>query len=69
MISEPKEANLLIHEMNKACYVVNAQYSTSQKARKNCIGHHLQNTASVTNSYTGMFIDLKKHKLAGHIGL
>ena len=59
MITEPKQAKLLIYGMNKACYIVNVQHH--KKLQKNALVHHLQNTASVTNSYMGMFIDLKKH--------
>ena len=38
MIIEPKQAKLLIHGMNKACDIVNAQCSTSLKTTKDCIG-------------------------------
>ena len=38
MITDPKQAKLLICEMNKACYRVNAQCSTSLKNTKKCIG-------------------------------
>ena len=41
MITEPKQTKLIIHAMNKACYIVNVQCSTSQKTTKNYIDSSL----------------------------
>ena len=66
MITVPKQAK---HGMNKTRYtpIVNANVQHYKKLQKIVAVHHLQNIASVTSSYMGMSIDLKKHQLARHI--
>ena len=54
MITEPKQAKLLIHGINSK----RAMLNITKKLQRIASMHHFQNTASVTNSYMGMSIDL-----------